>query len=113
MKTAITFLVLCLTALGCATRPLPPALTQADVISMVKAGMSDEDIMRRVDASGTVFRLSSDDIVMLRREGVSDRLVTFMMDTYTRAALQYQERQDYYRYGFHHRYWWGHPHWWW
>ena len=86
---------LALMVMGCAThRPPPPPLTQADVISMVKAGVSDEDIMRRIDATRTVFRLSSEDVIRLRNEGISDRLATFMLDTYTRAAMDAQRRQD-------------------
>ena len=84
---------------------------------MVKAGVTDEDIMRRIDATRTVFRLSSDDVVRLRNEGISDRLVNFMLDTYTRAAMDAQRRQDadyyfnsyppYYVYGYPwHRGWW-------
>jgi hypothetical protein len=107
-----TFLIaLCAFAAGCATLQRPTALTQADVISMVKAGLTDEDVMRRIDASGTVFHLSGDDVVRLRKEGLSDRLVTFMMDTYTRAALEDQRRQEMHRWHFHYGWGWGPP-WW-
>lgn len=107
-------MLICVVAAGCATTPRPPALTQADVISMVKAGMSDEDVMRRIDGSRTIFRLNADDIVFLRNQGISDRLVTYMMDTFTRAALAEQQRRYDYRWGFHYGYGpWGHPHWWW
>jgi len=100
---------------GCATpQPRPPPLTQADIISMVKAGTTDEDIMRRIDDTQTVFRLSSDDVIRLRNEGVSDHVVNFMLDTYTRAAVAEQRRYDadyQFRYGFYY----GHPwhHGWW
>ncbi len=65
-----------------------------DVISMVKAGATDEDIMRRIDATGTMFNLNADDVVLLRKEGVSDRVVTYMLDTKTRAAVEEQRRRD-------------------
>ena len=102
------------TLVGCATRPpAPPPLSQADIISMVKSGLTDEDIMRRIDATRTVFQLSSDDVIRLRNEGVSDRLVNFMLDTYTRAAMAAQRRQDdyynsrfYFDYGFGYGYPW-------
>jgi hypothetical protein len=56
-------------------------------------------------------------VVRLRNEGISDRLVNFMLDTYTRAAMAAQRRQDadyyynsyppYYGYGYPwHRGWW-------
>jgi hypothetical protein len=101
----IAFFALAL--VGCATPrpPPPPPLTQADVISMVKAGLSDEEIMQRIDATRTVFRLSSEDVIRLRNEGISDRLATFMLDTYTRAAMAAQRRQDeYYRSQFYFNY---------
>ncbi|MGA2137861.1 MAG: hypothetical protein ABSH14_03265 [Verrucomicrobiia bacterium] len=113
MIRSLFIALVALTLVGCATTPPPPPpLTQADVISMVKAGLTDEDIMRRIDATRTVFRLSSDDVIRLRNEGISDRLVSFMLDTYTRAAMAAQRRQDeqynsqfYFDYGFGY----GHP----
>lgn len=98
----ISRLFVCLIALGlagCATTPRPTPLTQADIISMTKAGLTDEEIMRRIDDTRTVFRLNSDDVVRLRNEGVSDRLVTYMLDTYTRAAVEAERRRDRYYYG--------------
>jgi hypothetical protein len=87
------------------------------VISLVKAGLGDEEVIRRINASGSVFRLNTDDILFLRNQGLSDRLVTHMMDTYTRAALYEQQRFYDYRWGFYYGYGpyhhWGHPHWWW
>jgi hypothetical protein len=82
---------------------------------MVKAGMTDEEIMRRIDASRTVFRLSSDDVMRLRQEGVSDRVTNYMLDTYTRAVVAEQRRRDYYDYDWHYRYgfMYGRPYYWW
>ena len=92
-------------------RPVP--LSLAEIISMTKAGLWDEDIIRRIDSTGTVFRLGADDVVRLRKEGVSDRVINYMMETYTRAVAAEQRRQDYYFYGGYsygpdwhrHRYW--------
>ena len=82
--------------MGCAThKPAPPPpLTQADIISMVKMSVPDDEIMRRIDETRTVFRLSSEDVIRLRNEGLSDRLVSFMLDTYARAAAAEQRRRD-------------------
>jgi hypothetical protein len=94
---------------GCATTPPPPPpLTQSDVISMVKAGVTEEDIMRRIDATQTIFRLSSDDVILLRKEGVPDRVVNYMLDTYTRAAIAEQRRRDA-DYDFHYGFYYGRP----
>jgi hypothetical protein len=100
---------------GCATTTLRPVpLTQSDIISMVKAGVTEEDIMRRIDATQTIFRLSSDDVIRLRNEGVPDRIVNYMLDTYTRAAIAEQRRRDA-DYDFHYGFYYGRPwhHGWW
>ncbi len=84
--------VLLLTGCASTKSPPPPPLTQADIISMVKAGVADEEILKRIDATRTVFRLGSDDVVLLRKEGVSDRVVNYMLDSYTRAVAAQQQR---------------------
>ena len=88
--------LLVLLVMGCAThKPAPPPpLTQADVISMVKMSVPDDEIMRRIDETRTVFRLSSEDVIRLRNEGLSDRLVSFMLDTYARAVADEKRRRD-------------------
>jgi hypothetical protein len=107
----LALLAIAVMALGCATtKPRPAPLAQADIISMVKAGMTDEEIMRRIDATGTVFRLNSDDVMFLRKEGLSDRLVNYMLDTYTRAAVEAQRRRDESNYRFSFGYYYG-PYW--
>jgi hypothetical protein len=53
---------------------------------MTKAGLTDEEIMRRIDDTRTVFRLSSNDVILLRQEGVSDRVVTYMLGLPTPAT---------------------------
>jgi hypothetical protein len=111
MKTLLFLCSIALLAIGCATTPRPLPLTQGDIVSMTKLGLTDEDIMRRIDATRTVFRLSSEDVVRLRNEGVSDRVVNYMLDSYTRYALAEQRRMDYYDYDWHYRFgfYYGHP----
>ncbi len=93
----LTILVLAVTVIGCASsRNRPVALYQTDVISMTKAGATDEEIMRRIDETRTVFNLSADDVVLLRKEGVSGRVVTYMLETVTRAAVADERRRNYY-----------------
>ena len=97
MKDILAFLCLPLLLAGCATsRPRPAPLLQVDVISLTKAGATDEEIMRRIDDTQTVFNLNADDVVLLRKEGVSDRVVTHMLETKTRAAVAEERRRNYY-----------------
>ncbi len=109
MTRTLTIVFVAALMVGCATPPRPTPLTQADIISMVKVGMIDEDIMRRIDDTRTVFRLSSDDVIRLRNEGVPDRVVNYMLDTYTRAVAAEQRRQDASYYDFHYGFYYGHP----
>ena len=118
MKTLILLSIIAVFALGCATKPRPATLAQADIISMVKVGVADEEIIRRIDATRTVFRLGSEDVISLRNEGVSDRVVNYMLDTYARYVAEQQRRQDYYDADWHYSYgfaFYGYPHrgWWW
>jgi hypothetical protein len=81
--------------MGCATaKPRPTPLSLADIISMTKVGLSDAEIIGRVEDTHTVFKLAADDVVLLRKEGVSNGVVTYLLDTYTRVAMEEQRRRD-------------------
>ncbi len=51
------------------------------VLRLVAAGVSDEVIVKHIRAAGYVFDLTTDDIVDLRHQGVSDTLLAAMIDT--------------------------------
>ena len=90
----LSVLVLPLLMVGCATVPKPPPLTMADVISMTKGGMADADIVQRIETTHTVFRLGAADVARLQKDGVSDRVINFMLETHPRAAVEEQRRLD-------------------
>jgi hypothetical protein len=94
MRTLLLLAAFAILGAGCKTTPPPTPLTQTDIISMTKTGMTDQEIINRIDATRTVFRLSADNVVTLRQEGVSDRVVTYMLDTYTRFAVAEERRQS-------------------
>jgi hypothetical protein len=98
MNRLVSFacLLLLLVATGCATTPRPPPLTQPEVVAMVQAGKTDEEIMRLIDQTYSVFRLSPQDVVALRDQGVSDRLIAYMMETHTRAAVAAERQRSWY-----------------
>ncbi|MCK6528901.1 hypothetical protein L6R50_15515 [Myxococcota bacterium] len=54
------------------------ALSQDDVINMVKVGVPDSIIISTIQSSDAVFTLSAQDIINLRREGVSDDVLKAM-----------------------------------
>ena len=99
-------------ALGCATMPRPTPISPADVISMSKAGLTDDEIIARINDSRTVYKLNAADVVQLSQEGVSERVVNYMLDTLTRAAVADERRRAYDDYDFHYRYglFYGYPH---
>ena len=66
----------------------------ADVISMSKVHATDQEIITRIETSQTVFRLSADQVVWLRNEGVSDTVVNYMMETYPRWVAAQQQLQQ-------------------
>jgi len=55
------------------------ALTNADVIKLKDAGFSDELIIDKITNTPSAFNLELDDLVALRRAGISDGVIQAMM----------------------------------
>ena len=53
----------------------------SDVIVLSKAGVNDDAIIDKIAKTGSVFDLSAEEVVALRKEGVSSRVVNFMLNT--------------------------------
>lgn len=68
-----------------------------DIVKLKRAQISEEVIVTYVLNSGTVYNLTPNDIVNLRNEGLSDRVVTTMMNQRQRvpdeAAQQVAQQQ--------------------
>jgi hypothetical protein len=60
-------------------------LSMGEVIQMAQNHISDDVIINQIRTRGTVFYLSAQDIVMLKQNGVSDRVVAEMQATATRV----------------------------
>jgi hypothetical protein len=58
----------------------PAAMTNQDVIRLVKAGLSEELIIAKISKSKTKFDTSVDGLVALKQAGVSDRLIAVMVN---------------------------------
>jgi len=76
---------------GCA--PLPPTyvgvpvpLSQQEVIDMTEAGATDEEIIREIDNTRTVYSLTVGDIDKLKEAGVSEGVVNYMLETPNRRV---------------------------
>jgi uncharacterized membrane protein len=53
----------------------------SDVIVLAKSGLSDDAIIDKIAKTGSVYNLSVEEIEALRKEGVSTRVINFMMST--------------------------------
>ncbi len=53
----------------------------SDVIVLAKSGMSDDAIIDKIARTGSVYNLTVEEIEMLRKEGVSSRVVNYMIST--------------------------------
>lgn len=53
----------------------------SDVIVLSKAGVTDDVIIDKISKSGSVYNLTVEEIEQLRKEGVSSRVVNYMMAT--------------------------------
>jgi hypothetical protein len=51
----------------------------SDVIVLSKSGMSDDAIIAKIARSGSVYSLSVEEISQLQKEGVSNRVINYMM----------------------------------
>jgi hypothetical protein len=68
--------------------PTPPSnegqpMRPADVIALVKSGLSDDVITSQIRSSRMVFHLSTAEIIDLKNNGVSDKVINFMINTAT------------------------------
>lgn len=53
----------------------------SDIIVLSKAGVGDDAIIDKIARTGSVFSLSVEEIEALRKEGVSSRVVNYMLST--------------------------------
>lgn len=93
----LSFLLLCIGALGaCATlgdRDAAP-VTVPEIIQMSRQGVPAEQIIERMRRSGTTYRLQASQLASLQRQGVADRVIDYMQQTYLDAVREHQERAD-------------------
>ncbi len=58
-----------------------PPLTVADIKSLAKARVGDDIIISQIRNSMTVYHLTSADIIDLKRSGVSEKVIDYMINT--------------------------------
>jgi hypothetical protein len=70
-----------------AAPPLKP-LSIADIKSMTKAGVSDDTIISQINSTHTVYHLDANAIIDLNNSGVSQRVISSMINTSSAVASQ-------------------------
>lgn len=53
----------------------------SDVIVLAKSGMTDDAIIDKIAKTGSTYNLSVEEIELMRKEGVSSRVINYMMST--------------------------------
>lgn len=68
---------------GCASFEIrnERAVSADDVIKMSGAGVGADVIISQIEATSSTFRLTTDEIVMLKEAGVQDDIIEWMIDT--------------------------------
>jgi hypothetical protein len=61
----------------------PQPMGPADVKALAKGGVSEDVILSQIRNSGTVFHLTTAEILDLKQSGVSDKIIDFMINTAT------------------------------
>jgi hypothetical protein len=112
LSIVIIFILLIMMTQGCGTlrqafQPLPP-ITYEEVIRLTHDKVQPDIIIKKIQDSNTIFRLNSEEVLDLRKQGVDSKVVDYMMNTYLEQVRQNQEMEDWNRWWFYggHYYWW-------
>jgi hypothetical protein len=58
-----------------------PETTIQDLLGLQAAGMTDDILIGLIQSSGTVFTLTADDLIYLRQQGLTERVLLAMLNT--------------------------------
>ena len=96
---------------GCYTVQRFTPVTAEEVVSLTRDGKEPEEIISKIDQTGTVYNLKSRQIRALLDEGVDERVVDHMLETRVkaeRARARYYYHPHYHsphvHFGFRHGY---------
>ena len=98
---------------GCATQTHPaatppPGPTLAEVQTMVQDHVSDSVIVAQIQNSSTRYHLTADQIISLKKAGVSDTVVTALINTASKPQPKTITVVNQYPY-YYNPYWYGYP----
>ena len=76
-RIALLIMVICLS--WSASLSAQEILTNSDIVQLVKLGMSDDLILAKIEGSSNDFDMSTNMLVALKQDGVSDQVMAAMM----------------------------------
>jgi hypothetical protein len=86
----------------------PDPLTTQEILEMSRSGATPEEIIHKIDASGTVYIMDSKDVIDLDESGVDPKVIDHMLDTHRRDVERRYYRHyhchpwyPYYRFGWY------------
>lgn len=85
-----------LVVLSLAAAPAPAAAASIqDLLMLRAAGLGDDILVALIESDGSTFSLTPADIISLRQQGLSERVITAMLATRsaTRTSVRVVERQ--------------------
>lgn len=101
--------------------PVSPDLTKEEIQRLVQAGVSDDVIVAYIRQYGPVGPLTAQDLIDLRHENVSEKVLTAMVASSTAPSPSQTDPEEppvtysypwYYPAGYYYDYYWG-PYFWW
>ena len=81
MKMGIPYILIISALLFLSCAGMLRRMTEKDVIELSRADVGDEVIIRHIEASGAIFDLSTDDLLELKANGVSEPVIEKMLAT--------------------------------
>ncbi len=81
---------------GCRTRDArrTEAVTVPEIVRMSQEGVPPDQIIERIDRSGTAYRLSASQLADLGDRGVPEEVLDHMQETYLQAVRQERSFED-------------------
>src|SRR3954447_25858065 len=61
-------------------QPTEPRLTVQEVVKLTRAGLAEDIIITKIKKNGKAFDLSADELLDLKRDGVSDNVIKYLLD---------------------------------
>ena len=101
-----SFLILC----GCATYSFQyPPVTIDEITKLTREKVPADQIIEKIKRSRTAYRLSADDIVEMKKNGVDSKVIDYMLKTYEEAVREDQRMRDWNNWYFYNGYYYSSP----